>query len=86
MKLLMLEAESAGVNEDREDTVEAIAISGFREMAAKLGGIEEYSATYSATPPFLNTVHDHVTLYHPDDNPDGILEGLRWDDYVIIRL
>jgi hypothetical protein len=82
MKLLMLEAESASANKDREDTVEAIAISGFREMAAKLSRIEEYLAT----PPFLNTMHNHITLYHPDDNLDGILEGLRWDDYVIIGL
>jgi hypothetical protein len=45
MKLLMLKVESANVNKDREDTVKAITILGFREMAAKLGKIEVFSYT-----------------------------------------
>jgi hypothetical protein len=31
-------------------------------------------------------MHGHVTLYHLDGYLDGILRGLGWDSYGIIRL
>jgi hypothetical protein len=40
LKLPMLEAESAGVNEDVEDTVKAIAISGSQRNRYKSGDSE----------------------------------------------